>query len=228
VVILLDLFNTLVPDGDAERAAVSRAMAGDLGVDPDEFAALVVRTWPERITGELGDLPATVRWLADRLGGQPSEAGVARAVARRLELTRNLLRPDTGTLAALDGLRTAGYRLGLVSNCTVEVPAAWGRTPLAGLLDTATFSCSVGAGKPDPRIYLAACAALGVDPADCVYLGDGADRELPAAAALGMRAIQTVEHRNSHPDWTGERIPAVAALAGSLAVRGQAVNGRPG
>jgi putative hydrolase of the HAD superfamily len=219
VVILLDLFNTLVPGGDADRDAVSRAMAGDLGVDPDDFIALVVRTWRERVTGELGDLPTTVRWLAGRLGGQPSEDGLARAVARRLELTRNLLRPSAGTVAALEGLRAQGYRLGLVSNCTVETPAAWGRTPFAGLLDAAAFSCSVGVGKPDPRIYLAACTSLGVAPAGCVYLGDGADGELPAAAALGMRAIQTVEYKDSDPSWAGERIRSLDALAGLLTTR---------
>jgi putative hydrolase of the HAD superfamily len=212
MVILLDLFNTLVPGGDRNRAAVTRAMAGDLGVDPDRYVRLFFETWPERVTGELGDLPATVRILAERLGGNPSEAEVDKAVARRLDLTRQLLRPTATTLTALDALRAKGHRLGLVSNCTSETPAAWALTPLAVRLDSVTFSCVLGAGKPDPRIYLAACQSLDVEPADCVYVGDGADRELPAAVALGMRTIQTTEHQATDGNWPGERIAGLSEL----------------
>jgi putative hydrolase of the HAD superfamily len=208
--ILFDLFNTLVPGGNADRAAVGRAMAADLCVDPDAFNELFVGTWRERITGELGDLPATLRTLAARLGGHPSADGVSRAVTRRLALTARLLRPGAGTLATLDALRAAGHRLGLVTNCTVETPALWSRTPLAPRLDATAFSCELGLGKPDPAIFLAACRKLDADPADCVYLGDGADDELAAAAALGMRAIQTVEFTVTDPGWPGERISTLA------------------
>src|SRR4051812_22320595 len=140
MVILLDLFNTLVHGGDADRETVGRAMAADLRVDPDRYVRLFVDTWRERVTGELGDLPTTVRVLAERLGGRPSPEGIEKAVTRRLDLTRELLRPSTGTLAALDGLRARGHRLGLVSNCTVETPAAWSGTPLAARFDATAFS----------------------------------------------------------------------------------------
>lgn len=40
--------------------------------------------------------------------------------------------------------------------------------------------------KPDPAIYLLACRRLGVAPEDCVFVGDGGDRELEGAAAVGM------------------------------------------
>jgi putative hydrolase of the HAD superfamily len=223
VVILLDLFSTLVHGGDEDREKVGREMAADLGVDADEFNRLWVATWRDRMTGALGDLAATLRTLAGRLGGQPTDAQVDRAVARRLVLTERLLRPDPGTLAALDGLRERGYRLGLVSNCTAEVPAAWAATPLAGRFAATAFSCLVGYGKPDPHIFRAACAALDTDPATCVYLGDGADEELPGAASLGMRAIQTVQYHVGDRRWTGERIGDLAELAGLLAL-----NGRPG
>ena len=220
MVILFDLFNTLVPGGDPEREAVGVAMAADLGVDPHEFNRLWWDTWPQRLSGVLGDLPATLRTLAARLGGYPGEDGVARAAARRMAMTQRLLRPDDGTLAVLDALRGNGYRLGLVSNCTVETPTVWTRTALAARLDATAFSCALGFGKPDPRIYLAACAVLDADPAGCVYVGDGADGELAAAASLGMRTVQTVQYRTTDPAWTGERIAALAELP--------ALNGRRG
>ena len=210
--ILFDLFNTLVPGGEADRVALAQLIAVDLGVDPDGFHRLFLATWPERSTGELGDLPTTLRTLAARLGGDPTPAGVRRAVDRRLALTRGLLASDTGTVEALDALRTRGHRLGLVTNCTVETPGLWAASPLAPRLDATAFSCALGVSKPDPKIFLTACTALDAEPGGCVYVGDGADGELPAAAALGMRTIQTVRFAVSDPDWRGERIGSVAEL----------------
>ena len=52
------------------------------------------------------------------------------------------------------------------------------------------FSCDVGLSKPDPRIYEIACERLGVEPGDCLFVGDGANDELPGAERAGMAAIQ--------------------------------------
>ena len=43
--------------------------------------------------------------------------------------------------------------------------------------------------KPDPRIYRLAAERLGVEPRDCLYVGDGIGRELPGAAEVGMTAV---------------------------------------
>jgi putative hydrolase of the HAD superfamily len=213
VVILFDLFNTLIPGGDdGIREAVGAEMAADLGVPPAAFARLTRDTWPERSTGALGDLPAMLRTLSLRLGVTPSGEGVERAAARRRAVTDRLLRADSGTADVLDTLRARGHRLGLVSNCTVEVPEAWAAVPLSKRMDATAFSCALGVAKPDPRIFLHACSALDARPGDCVYVGDGADGELPAASALGMRTIQTVQFAENNAAWLGERIGSLAEL----------------
>jgi putative hydrolase of the HAD superfamily len=213
VVILFDLFNTLIPGGDdGTREAVGAEMAADLGVPPAAFARLSFDTWPERSTGALGDLPTMLRTLALRLGVTPSPEGVRRAAARRLAMTDRLLRTDPDTVQVLDTLRARGHRLGLVSNCTVEVPDAWAGVPLSKRMDATAFSCALGVAKPDPRIFLHACSALDARPGDCVYVGDGADGELPAASALGMRAIQTVQFAENDPLWEGERVGHLSEL----------------
>jgi putative hydrolase of the HAD superfamily len=212
VVILFDLYNTLVPSRDTNREAVTRAMGADLGVDPDAYQRLFLTLWRERLTGAFGDLHSTVRTLARRLGAEPSEAAVNLAVSRRAELTRSLIQPSAQTLHVLDELRGRGHRLGLVSNCTVETTAVWPDTPLAARFDTAIFSCLLGVGKPGRGSYLAACAALGAEPGNCVFVGDGADQELPGAAAVGLRAIQTTEYAMSDPTWSGERIASLTEL----------------
>jgi putative hydrolase of the HAD superfamily len=112
----------------------------------------------------------------------------------------------------LDALRAAGWRLGLVSNCTGEVPGLWKRTPFASRFDTVAFSCVVGAAKPDPAIFLAAVAGLGLSPNECRYVGDGRDDELAAAAGLGMAPIRMVGFRHDDAAWPRERISSLLEL----------------
>jgi putative hydrolase of the HAD superfamily len=213
--VLFDLFNTLVPGGtDEERATTTAAMGADLEVDPEAFTAAWYASWPERASGILGDLPATVRTIAARVGGSPPDTAVRLACARRIALTRRLLWPSGSTLAALEDLRAGGWRLGLASNATAEVPDLWKRTPLAPFFDALGFSCELGVAKPDPGIYLAVCATLRVTPAECLYVGDGADNELAGAANLGMAVVRTEEHRSVGVPWPREPINSLTELLG--------------
>lgn len=216
--VILDLFNTLVPGGtDAQRWVVTRAMGEALGVDPDAYAVAFHESWPERFVGAFGDLPSTVRAIAVRVGGSPSDLQVARAAELRRTLTAGLIcQVPAGTLTALDALRANGWLLGVVSNTTAESPDRFKESPLASRFDAAAFSSELGVAKPDPAIYLAACRTLEVDPPQCVYVGDGADAELAAAAALGMRPIRTTEYANTDPAWSGEVVAAIADLPAHL------------
>ncbi|MES2097916.1 MAG: HAD-IA family hydrolase [Pseudomonadota bacterium] len=106
------------------------------------------------------------------------------------------LRPRV--VAAIDWLRANAYRVGCITN---NVPTGTGagmaRTAekaaaIAAIMmrfDHVVESSKVGVRKPDPAIYLMACDALGVEPAQCVYLDDLGINCKPAAA-LGMAAIK--------------------------------------
>lgn len=214
--ILFDLFGTLLPGGDASRAATNRDIAADLGVDAEKFEALMAETWRERMTGALGDLAAQFTELARRLGGEPSGAQVATAAGRRLAFAREQMAPEPATLDLLGGLRGAGWAVGVISNCTVDSATAFAESPLAPLADAAVLSCEAKVAKPDPRIYERTCKQLGADPMSCVYVGDGAERELYGAWALGMRVVQTRQYAHSDPDWSGPKIANLAELSAYL------------
>ncbi len=217
--VLFDLFNTLIPGGDdGTRDAALATMAGVLGVDPTAYIAAFNRTWPARHTGALGDLDREIREVARLVGGAPEGDRVAEALAIRQEMNAGLFSSVAdATLSVLDGLRTAGWSLGLVSNTSAGSPEAFRRGRLAPRFDAAGFSNEIGVGKPDPRIYLAVCERLAVEPGDCVYVGDGADAELAAAEALGMQAIRTTEHADTDPTWTGPVVARLTELAAQLA-----------
>jgi 2-haloacid dehalogenase len=78
--------------------------------------------------------------------------------------------------------------------------------------------------KPKPRVYLAACAALDLDPGDCMMVA-AHSHDLEAAAACGLRTAH-VARPDEYGPGTGERAPTVPVdvaakslldLAGKLA-----------
>ncbi|MFN3553198.1 MAG: HAD-IA family hydrolase [Novosphingobium meiothermophilum] len=110
--------------------------------------------------------------------------------------------------AMVDRLAGAGFRLGCITN---NVPAGHGAgmARSADAHDTleqifARFehvieSSKAGVRKPDPRIYLMMCEALGLAPAQCVYLDDLGINCKPAAA-LGMHAIKVTSGEQALAD----------------------------
>ena len=209
--VVFDLWDTLVDWDVPGWARLQDSMAALAGVEPAEFA----RRWRETHEARsLGTLPDYLRSLG------VDEELVPRFASMRLEWARAALVPRPGAVETLEDLRARGFRLGMVSVCSEEVPALWEETRFAGLFDSTVFSCSVGLRKPDPRIYLLACEQLAVEPAEALFVGDGANDELAGAERVGMRSV-LVHRAGEEPgwpevrDWAGPRIttiPEVLAL----------------
>jgi putative hydrolase of the HAD superfamily len=216
--VIFDLFNTLLSGGvHGDRTSVNLRTAAVLGVDPEAYNEAFFAVTRERYTGAYGDLAGTIRAIAGLVGGAPSDEQVERASALRRTMIAELFTtvPDH-TISTLDTLRLAGWRIGLVSNVTSETPDRWRETKLPPYFDAVAFSSELGVAKPDRGIYLAACAQLDLPPAECVYVGDGADDELAGAAALGMYVIRTTEHADTDPSWAGPAISSLTELPALL------------
>jgi putative hydrolase of the HAD superfamily len=134
----------------------------------------------------------------------------------RLGYHRRALVPRPGAVETLRRLRELGYRLGLITVCSEDIEVLWPETAFAGLFDAEVFSSRVGLSKPDPRIYLACCEALGVEPHEAVFVGDGANDELEGARRVGMDAI--LIHRPGEAplwgldEWDGPRVTSIPAV----------------
>lgn len=221
--VVFDLWGTLVPQFDfAEFAASLRAMADAVGVDSDVFHQAWYDLWRERATGFFPTIQATLEHICAVNGGSPSEEQLDEGVRIRYAFTRAVLvgRPRPDAVATLEAIKARGLALGLVSNCSAEVPDIWPETAFAPLIDIPVFSCTVGIKKPDKRIYRMACEGLGVAPGECVYVGDGFDQELRGAKAVGMWPILMAPPNERPPDtiewegdtWKGERIETLAQV----------------
>jgi putative hydrolase of the HAD superfamily len=154
-----------------------------------------------RVTGAFQTVEASIEHVAARLGARLTEPQLSRAVGMRLEMIRQTLRPKPDALETLATLKQQGYKIGLLSNCSIEIPLLWPETPFAGLFDALIFSSRERLKKPHPAIYHLVCERLGVAPEQCLYIADGENYELAAAAKVGLH---TALIRNPEQDVTRE------------------------
>lgn len=225
--VVFDLFGTLVPNFSAvEFRAVAEAMGASAGAPPEEFARVYNDTYDLRLAGSYRTTEENVAHVCRMLGIAPQPERVAEAARLRVELTRrSLLAPLPGAVETLIALRRRGLRLGLVSDCSMEVPLVWSETSFVPLLMEPVFSWEAGCRKPDPRLYALACRRLGVQPEQCLYVGDGSGRELSGAASAGMlpvlvRVVYDATGDTDRPEvetWRGLEIRTLPDLVGLLA-----------
>lgn len=220
--VIFDLYGTLIDNiSDEAFQQAERQMAALLHAPEADFARLwSYDTWPMRATGAFATEEAGIEYICRALQLTVGDEQVRAAAQVRLELTRRALVPRPDVVETLGWLKSAGYKIGLISDCSLEVPYFWSETPPAALIDEAIFSCSVGLKKPDPRIYALACERLAVTPQKCLYVGDGASQELTGALTVGMSPVmlRTPYEDFSNTDrfdelaWSGPRIAAVREI----------------
>jgi putative hydrolase of the HAD superfamily len=206
--VIFDLWQTLVPWQADEASRFYDRMAGSVGVEPGRFREVWLAGRPSRETGPIAD---HLRALFTDLGVDGDLDGL---LTMRREWTKQSLVPRPDALETLAELRRRGHRLGLISVCSQDVPDVWDETALAGALDETVFSCEVRISKPDPRICEIACERLGVTPEESLFVGDGANDELPGAERVGMTAVQLrAPGEQLTPDGEAWRGPAIENLS---------------
>ncbi|TME28632.1 MAG: HAD family hydrolase [Chloroflexi bacterium] len=133
-----------------------------------------------------------VREGFDRLGVPVSEAellaamdGYAKAIAGW-----STVDPDGATTVKL--LRDRGYRIGLLSNTWWA--ADWHNADLvmhglAALIDVIVYTSDLAHSKPHPAVFDEVASRLGVEPQECVMIGDRMVDDVSGALEAGMRAV---------------------------------------
>jgi putative hydrolase of the HAD superfamily len=98
---------------------------------------------------------------------------------------RQKVTPYHDVAPALRTLRRAGYRLGTLTNGNADVQ----RLELGALFDFSLTAASVGAAKPDPRMFEEACRLAGVTAAELGHIGDEPGTDLAGAHNAGVTVI---------------------------------------
>ncbi len=134
----------------------------------------------------------------------------------------DLFEERPGIRELLADLQNRGLLLGIVANqgeATLPKLEAHG---LAHFFQHMGMTGLTGLVKPDVRVFAGAAEALGVEPEECVVVGDRVDNDIFPAKNVGMKAVlfRTGRHRNqmprSHMEIPDATIETVDELAEAL------------
>ena len=115
---------------------------------------------------------------------------------------------DESMLAEVDGLRSRGVVVAVLTNGTDTIPAEMEALGLDRRFDAIFNSAELGVAKPDRRAFEAVCRRLGVDPIDVFFTDDSASK-LSGAVEIGMtaRLFESVDRFRLHLVEAGLRHP---------------------
>lgn len=187
--VVFDLFGTLVNDFASSARQVPAEMAMVLGVPDDSFISVWTQTLDMRIVGAFDSVEANIEYVLNAIGAHARAGHITRAVEIRMNFIRQALEPRPGAIDTLSRLKSYPYKVGLISNASIEIPLMWSTTAFADLIDEPIFSSREHLKKPDTRIYHLACERLGATPESCLYIADGENHELSAAAKVGLNPV---------------------------------------
>jgi putative hydrolase of the HAD superfamily len=214
--IIFDLFGTLIENLLSHQYRQILVEVTDiLSVEQDGFIDLWMEYSEGCMTGHISIahcLDVVCRDLSIELSEELHKTSMkvfADRVGSRLE-------PPAASLAVLSVLRKREYDIGLISNCSDEVPLLWDSSPLASAIQVPVFSSSVGLKKPDPKIFLLAAEKMNVKPRECIFVDDNLGY-LRGASEAGMTGVliqdKTLNSSYSNPDdWDGYAISSVSEM----------------
>jgi HAD superfamily hydrolase (TIGR01549 family) len=193
----LDVGGVLViPD----RRMVSRALArAGVQHDPERFFDGHYRAMAEidRHRPPPGEFGPYERGFLRAVGAPDAEleAGAA-AIANVLGQPSAWSQRIRGAVPAARRLAAAGLRLGVTSNSDGTVAERMRRRGVMQIgggpgvpVEHITDSGVLGVAKPDPAMFLATAAGLGLPPEGICHVGDSGCYDADAATAVGMVAV---------------------------------------
>ncbi len=146
--------------------------------------AAVEREWRTRLE------EARVHVIGIALANHGLDLERAPHLSRRYwEENSSRMRLFDDALETLTSLREAGFRLGLITNGPASMQR-WkiGQFALASHFDVMVIEGEFGHGKPSPRIFAHALAAVGLEPHEAWHVGDNLYADIAGAQAAGIHA----------------------------------------
>lgn len=188
--VIFDMYETLITLFESP-VYFSTQMAEDAGIPEEDFRQIWRATEEDRTTGKVRVEEVVARILKEK--GCFTEKKLQRIMEKRINYKKEAfehMHPEI--LPMMDGLKEAGIKIGLISNCHSEEAAVIKESILYPYFDAVCLSWEEGMQKPDRRIFERALQKLAVSAQECLYVGDGGSNELAAAGSVGMHPAQAV------------------------------------
>ncbi len=237
--ILFDLIGTLI-DEESDWEALDHLMGlvvrkFELDADPRDFSgdfslALMEILHQEEDASEPADEFAPFEEAAKGIFGAllevrgyyASTADVDWFWGAYLDVHRQVWRLYPEVSEVLRKLKADGHFIGIVSDADRRLAAEASLVlKLDACVDAVTTSEEAGFVKPNPAMFLLAAEKAGVDPADCLVVGDSFERDVEGAHAAGMPAVLIDRHRARTVDvkWKLANLKRLPKLVDEISAR---------
>jgi HAD superfamily hydrolase (TIGR01493 family) len=170
--VLFDFGQTLFQAPDAA------ALLAEAGVEPGAAQRLWSEIWARALTPEelakgrdLSEAAHRRHWMDLLAAAEPHAPGISPRLYEAVMRVESWT-PFPDTPAVLAALHEGGVAVGVLSNTAMPLRPVLAAHDLDRYVDAYVESFRLGVEKPDPRIFAAACQALGSAPAETLLVGD--------------------------------------------------------
>lgn len=224
--VLLDLDNTLLhnPDGIFSQSYKERFERHFLEKFGIEGASNALRRGiilaSRAADGQLTNAALILRCLAEgtRLPIEAIDEALESFYDRPYKQLRALTAPMMGAETLVAALLAANLRVAIATNPiyperAIRQRLAWaGLSPFVSSFAHVTHSENTHFAKPQPAYYAEVVARVGVEPDECLVIGDSLTNDIAPAKALGMHSwqvaaeggLQPILERLRKPNWQNE------------------------
>lgn len=193
--VLMDLWGTLAYNIPRKSRKDLELIVEQMGISLEEFWRVRATTLVPTLRGEVKSGVERAEKVLNKLGISPEFAPQLAQLEYEQQAADVYLFP--GVPEMLADLRKNGYRTALISNCNYLTRGVVERLELPTRIDEIILSCEVGLVKPEVEIYQLGAQRLGLEPQDCLFIGDGGDGELDGAISAGC-LVALVEQERGH------------------------------
>jgi len=159
----------------------------EAGIPAGRINRIVVDTGPEGAWSRLERGELAIEAFFSDFERDCAEAGVTLSARALMAVVEAAAIPRPRMVGAVARIRESGLGTAALTNNWIGDDD--GSRRLRAHLEVFVESSIVGLRKPDPRIFHHTCDAVGITPAEAIFLDD-IGRNLKAARALGMTTIK--------------------------------------
>lgn len=188
--VIFDMYETLITLWYV-NPYMGKQLSSDAGIPEKKFREIWDPSENDRSIGKKNFEDVLEEIL--RVNGRYNPELFNELVGRRKESKRRSFDYiHEGVIPMLEGLKAAGLKIGLITNCFSEEREVIKESVLYQYFDVVCMSCELGIVKPDERIFYYCLDKLGLAPEECIYCGDGGSNELVVARSLNMKPVQAL------------------------------------
>lgn len=188
--VIFDMFETLVTLF-AGPVYMGKQIAEEIGIAESKFREIWNPTDEARTLGKrtLEDVIEESLRVNNRYSRELLESIITKR-KRMYQTSFDSANIHPEIIPMFQALKEQKIKIGLITNCYFEERDIIKNSVLFEYFDVMCMSCELGMKKPDVRIFQKCMKDLGLDPEECLYIGDGGSLELEIAQAVGMHPLQ--------------------------------------